>query len=63
MSVVGPVLVLRRRIVEVLGGQNERGQEDAVSCASETTGEWLKFCLQTSKVDQSRHESRDLNIG
>ena len=34
VGVVGPVLVLGRRIVEVLGGEDKGGQEDAVDGAA-----------------------------
>lgn len=42
-AVVGPVLVLGRAVVEVLGGQDQAGQEDAVSRASQSLGHGLKF--------------------
>lgn len=63
VSVVGPVLVLGRRIVEVLGSEDERSQEDAVGGASETASHGLKLGLESGEVDEGRHESRDLDVG
>lgn len=39
-SIPSPVLVLRRRIVQVLRCQDERGEEDAMSRALHAFGDW-----------------------
>lgn len=40
--VASPVLVLWRRVVEVLGRENERGKEDTVNSTSHALGYWRK---------------------
>ena len=39
-GVPSPVLVLWRGVVEVLCGEDERGEEDAVDCTSHAFGYW-----------------------
>lgn len=63
VGVVGPVLVLGRAVVEVLGGQDQGGQEDAVGGASQAAGHGLQLGLEAVEVDQGRHESWDLDVG
>lgn len=63
VGVSGPVLVLWRAVVEVLGGEDEGGEEDAVGGASKTTSHGLKLSLEASEVDKSRHESGNLDVG
>ena len=41
-AVPGPVLVLGRGVIEVLGCKDERGEEDAVNCASHALGDGRK---------------------
>ena len=62
VSVVCPVLVLGRAVIEILGGQDERGEEDAMSSASDAASLGLQTRLEAVEVDQTRHESRDLDI-
>lgn len=61
-TVAGPVLVLGGGVVEVLGGQDERSKEDAVGGALHALGDRRKAGPETGKVDQARHQSRDLDV-
>lgn len=61
-SVACPVLVLGGRIVEVLGRENQRREEDAVSGALHALGGGGKTLLETTEVDQSRHEGGNLDM-
>jgi len=61
-GIVGPVLVLGRAIVQVLGGNDQRSEEDAVDRTPETLGLGLQALLQASEINQGRHEGRDLNV-
>lgn len=63
VGVFGPVLVLGRRVVEELGGKDERSQEDSVDGASETLGHGWKSLLESGQVDQGSHEGGDLDVG
>lgn len=62
-GVACPVLVLRRAIVEVLGGEDEGCQEDAVGGAAQALCFGLKSGLEAVEVDQSGHQGGDLDIG
>ena len=57
------MLVLWRAVVEILGGENESGEEDAVGGASQTTSHGLKLSLEAGEIDKSRHESGNLDVG
>ena len=61
--VPGPMLILWRRVVQVLGGENERGQEDSVDGAAHALGDWRQAFLQTGQVDQRRHQRGYLDVG
>lgn len=50
-SVGLPVLVLRRRVVEVLGTEDESGEEDPVAGARHTLGYRRQLVPKTVKVD------------
>lgn len=56
-----PVLVLRARIVEVLGREDQTSQEDSVNGTSHALGDWWETSLQASQIDQRGHQRRDLN--
>lgn len=62
-GVACPVLVLRRRVIEVLCSDNEGGKEDAVSCARHALGGRGKTRSQALKVDEGGEKGGDLNIG
>lgn len=61
-SVASPVLVLGRRVVEVLGCQDEGSQEDAVDCAAHALGHWWQALPKAVEIYQGGHECRDLNV-
>lgn len=63
VAVVGPVLVLGRAVVEVLGGEDESSEEDSVGGTSQASGHGLKLGLEAAKVDEGRHEGGDLDVG
>lgn len=44
-GVVGPVLILGRRVVEILGGENERSEKDAMGGASKAASHGLELGL------------------
>lgn len=60
--VLGPVLVLRRRVVEVLGSDDESGEEDTVTSAVHSLSNTRKPRPQTLKVDESAEEGGNLNV-
>lgn len=62
-GVLGPVLVLGGRIVEVLRGHDERGQEDSVGGARHALGQRRQRRPQSGQVDQRGHESGGLDVG
>lgn len=55
VGVLSPVLVLGRGVVEVLGGEDESGEEDAVDGASQTLGHGREALLESLEVDQGCH--------
>lgn len=63
ICVPGPVLVLGRAVVQVLSGQNQSGQEDAMRSATAASGVRLQASLESGEVDQGRHQSGDLDVG
>jgi hypothetical protein len=62
-SVASPVLVLGRRVIERLGGEDESGKEDAVGSATHAFSDRRKTLLQTTEVDEGGHESGNLYRG
>ena len=62
-SVLGPVLVLGRRVVEVLGGDDEGGEEDAVTSAVHSFGDTGQPGPQALQVDEGAEEGGNLDIG
>jgi hypothetical protein len=62
VAVVGPVLVLWWAVVEVLSGEDESSEKNAMGGASKTASHRLKLWLEAAQVDESGHESRDLNV-
>lgn len=63
VGVVGPVLVLGRAVIQVLGGEDKRGEEDAVGSTPDAASLGLQAGLEAVQVDKSRHKSRDLDVG
>ena len=63
VAVSGPVLVLGWAVVEVLGSEDERSEEDAVGSAAQAPGKGLQPWPEAGEVDQRGHQSRDLNVG
>lgn len=63
LRVLGPVLVLGRGVVEILGGEDEGGQEDAVGCAAQSLGLGLQTGLEAVQVHQCGHERGHLDVG
>lgn len=61
-TVPGPVLVLGRRVVEVLGGEDERGQEDAVDGAAHALCDGRETRFESAQVDERGHEGGDLDM-
>lgn len=62
-SVARPVLVLGGGVVEVLGGEDEGGEEDAVDGATHAFGDWGKALLQAGEIDKGAHQGGDLDMG
>lgn len=62
-SVLGPVLVLGRRVVEVLGGDNEGSEEDTVTGAMHALGDARKPRPQALQVDESAEQGGHLDVG
>lgn len=60
--VAGPVLVLRRGVVQVLGRQDQRGQENPVYGAPHSLCYGGQSLLQSGEVDQRAHERWDLHV-
>lgn len=61
-SVAGPVLVLGGGVVEVLGGEDEGGEENAVDGAAHSLCHRRQTLGQPVEVDQRGHEGGDLNV-
>jgi hypothetical protein len=51
-GVPSPVLVLGARVIQVLGGEDERGEEDPVDCASHALGNRWQTGSKTAQVHQ-----------
>lgn len=60
-GVGAPVLVLRGRVVQVLGAEDEGGEEDAVAGAGHALGHGRQPVPQPIEVDHGRHEGRRLD--
>ena len=63
LGVSTPVFVLGRRIIEVLGGDDESGEEDSVSGAWHTLGDFWKTVTKSLEVDERGEEGGDLDVG
>lgn len=61
-AVARPVLVFGRRVVEVLGGEDERGEEDAVHGAAHAFCDGGQAALEACQVDEGGHERGDLHV-
>lgn len=61
-GVAGPVLVLWRRVVEVLCGEDEGGEEDAVDGAAHALCNGRQALLEAREVDERGHEGGDLDV-
>lgn len=61
-AVPGPVLVLGGRVVQVLGGKDERSQKDPVNGATHALGNGRETRFESAEVDQRRHERGDLHM-
>lgn len=59
-GVGAPVLVLWRRVVEVLGREDEGREEDSVAGAGHALRDGRQLVLQPVEVDHRRHERRRL---
>ena len=46
-SVIRPVKVLRRRIIQVFGGDNEGGEKNPMACARHTYSPTVNYALKT----------------
>lgn len=57
-----PMLVLRGRVVEILGGQDERGQKDAMNGAPHSLGYLGQPLSQAGQINQRGHQGRDLHV-
>ena len=62
-GIPGPVLVLGTGVVEVLRGQDQAGQEDAMNGAAHALGDGGQTGAQTSQIDQGGHERGCLHLG
>jgi len=62
-SVALPVHVLRGRVVEVLCGANEDGEEDTMPSALHAVGDWRETLLETVEVDKNDGQRRHLHVG
>jgi hypothetical protein len=62
-AIVCPVLVLRTRVVEVLGCEDEGGEKYSVDGATHALCYWWKTGLETSEVHEGAHERGDLDLG
>lgn len=60
-GVGAPVLVLGGGVVEVLGAEDEGGEEDPVTGAGHTLGHGGQLVLQPVEIDHGRHERRRLH--
>lgn len=60
--VASPVLVLGRRIVQVLRRENKRGKEDSVNRTPHPLGHRWQPLLEAGEVNERAHQSRDLNV-
>ena len=54
-GVAGPVFVFGGGVVEVFGGEDEGGEEDAVHGAGHALGDWGEPGLQPGEVDEGGH--------
>ena len=61
--VPSPVLVLRARVVEVLGRDDQGREEDAVAGGVHSVGDLGKARLEAVEVDESAKESGNLHVG
>lgn len=61
-SVPSPVLVLWARVVQVLGGEDQRGQEDAVDSASHALGNGWQTSPEAAQVHQRAHQGGHLDL-
>jgi hypothetical protein len=59
----GPVLVLRRLVVQVLGCNDECGQEDTMASAVHALGSNGELVLEALEVDKGGQQGRGLDIG
>jgi hypothetical protein len=62
-GVTSPVLVLRRRVVEVLGSGDQSCEEDSVTSAVHSLCDLGETGLESVEVDEGAHESWHLNVG
>lgn len=58
-----PVLILRRRVVEVLGADNERGKEDAMLRRPIPLGRHRQLAAQPLQIDERREQGRNVYAG
>lgn len=63
MGIACPVAVFWRRIVHVLGGDDQAGEEDAVCGALQALGNWWELLAKALEVEECGHEGGDLDVG
>lgn len=61
-GVTGPMFVLGAGVIQVLCGEDERGEEDAVDSAAHTLCDWGQTGTKTTEVDETAHESGHLHL-
>jgi len=61
-GIFGPVLVLWRRIIQVLGRDNESGEKHAMPCAMHALGNLRQARLQAIEVHEGTEQGRYLNV-
>jgi hypothetical protein len=59
--VSGPMFVLGARVVQVLGCEDQGGEEDAMYSASHALGNWWQSSLKSGKVDEGGHQCWNLH--
>lgn len=63
MGITCPVAILWRRVVHVLGGNDQAGEKDAVGGALQALGNWRELLAKAFEVKECGHEGGDLDIG
>lgn len=56
------MLVLGGGVVEILSGEDERGEENAVDGATHAFGDGGQTLLQAGEIDERAHQGGDLDM-